>query len=84
MGMAAGSLPTGLVIGLRERDDVFLAQIADLFGTSAETLPAMPDFSRTAELCRTLRNVPEVEVLIEQDLEIYSHLKSAIEQALSD
>jgi hypothetical protein len=81
---ALGTLSGFSVVGLRERQDLFLAQIADLFGTSAETLPAMPDFSRTAELCRVLRNVPEVEVLIEQDLEIYSHLKSAIEQALSD
>jgi hypothetical protein len=72
------------IVGLRERQDLFLAQIADLVGTQPETLPAMPDFSRTAELSRELRNVPEVEVLIEQDLEVHAHVKSAIEQALTD
>jgi hypothetical protein len=81
---ALGTLSGFAVVGLRERQDLFLAQIADLLGADPHTLPKMPDFSRTAELSKELRNVPEVEVLIEQDLEIYAYVKSAIKRALSD
>jgi hypothetical protein len=69
------------IVGLRERQDLFLAQLADLLGVSAELLPMVPDFSRSAELSERLRQVPEADVLIEQDLEVYQHVKWAIERA---
>jgi hypothetical protein len=61
-----------------------LAQLADLVGTSADTLRRVPDFVKTGELAQQLRNVPEAGLLIEQDLELYHHIKSAIEKALID
>jgi len=72
------------IVGLRERQDLFLAQLADLLGIRVDLLPAMADFSRTVELSDRLRRVPEVQVLIEQDLEVYHHVKSAIESALAE
>jgi hypothetical protein len=81
---ALGALSSFTVLGLRERQDLFLAQLADLVGTTPEALPPIPDFVRTAELAQLLKEVPEAEILIEQDLEVYRQVQSAIEQALAD
>jgi hypothetical protein len=35
-------------------------------------------------LAAKLKRLPEAEVLIEQDLEIYHHVRSALENALSE
>ena len=79
---ALATLSTFAILGLRERQDLFLAQLADLVGMPPRTLPRIPDFVRTAELCRLLKGVPEAALLLEQDLEVYHHVKSAIENAL--
>jgi hypothetical protein len=79
-----GALSSFTILGLRERQDLFLAQLADLVGTVPETLPPITDFVRTAELAQLLREVPEAGILVEQDLEIYRQVRSAIEQALID
>jgi hypothetical protein len=81
---ALGTLSSFTILGLRERQDLFLSQLADLVGAAPRTLPPIPDFVRTAELAELLREVPEAGILIEQDLEVYRHVRSAIEQALVD
>lgn len=79
---ALGTLSAFAMLGLRERQALFLAQLADLVGVPPETLPAIPDFVRTAELSQLLKDVPEAGLLLEQDLEVYHHVESAIENAL--
>jgi hypothetical protein len=81
---ALDTLSNFAIIGLREGQELFLSQLADLLGTTPDTLPILPEFSQTGKLCEQLRRVPEVELLIEQDLEVYHHVKSAIEKVLSD
>lgn len=81
---ALETLSSFTILGLREHQDFFLAQLADLVGTSAETLRRVPEFVKTGELAEQLRHVPEAALLIEQDLELYHHIKSAIENALVD
>jgi hypothetical protein len=81
---ALETLSTFAIVGLREGQDLFLAQFAKLLGISAEFLPVLPEFNQTSKLCELLKRVPEVELLIEQDLEVYDSVKSAIETALSD
>jgi hypothetical protein len=83
VGAALATLGQFSIVGVRERQDLFLAQLADLLGVSAESLPIVPDFSRSAELSERLRQVPEADVLIEQDLEVYGHVKWAIERTSS-
>jgi hypothetical protein len=80
---ALGTLSSFAILGLRERQDLFLAQLADLVGTTAESLPPIPDFVRTAELSRLLKEVPEAGILIEQDLEVYHQVQSAIERVMA-
>jgi hypothetical protein len=81
---ALGTLSSFAILGLRERQDVFLSQLADLIGTPPQTLPPIPDFVKTAELAQSLQEVPEAGLLIEQDREIYRQVEAAIESALTD
>jgi hypothetical protein len=81
---ALGTLSSFAVLGLREHQEFFLAQLAHLAGTTAKSLPTIPDFQRTIELARQLKDVPEAGLLIEQDLEVYHHVKSAVEAVLAD
>ena len=81
---ALSTLSTFAILGVRERQDLFLAQVADLAGIMADTLPSIPDFVRTGELSEQLKQVPEARLLIEQDLEVYHQVKSAIENALAE
>jgi hypothetical protein len=81
---ALGTLSSFAIVGLRERQDLFMAQLADLVGISVDTLPAIAEFDKTAELADQLRRVPEVELLIEHDLEVYHQVKSAIDNAAVD
>jgi hypothetical protein len=79
---ALDTLSSFAVVGVRERQDLFLEELAHLLGTNAASLPAIPDFAATGQLAERLRRLPEAELLIEQDLEIYHHVKSALENAL--
>jgi hypothetical protein len=81
---ALETLSTFAIVGLREGQDLFLAQFANLLGISEDSLPVLPEFNQTSRLCELLKRVPEVELLIEHDLEVYHSVKSAIETALSD
>lgn len=80
---ALATLSSFAILGVRDRQELFLAQLADLVGIPAETLAPIPDFIRTSELSQQLKGIPEVGLLIEQDLEVYHHVKSAIESALA-
>jgi hypothetical protein len=79
---ALRALASFTVIGLREHQELFLDQLAEIIGVEAATLPLTPEFSKTLDLAETLRRVPEAEILIEQDLQIYHHVRSAIETAV--
>jgi hypothetical protein len=81
---ALAALSSFSILGIRRRQDLFLAQLADLVDIPPETLPPIPDFVGTTELSRRLKEVPEVGLLIEQDLEVYHHVESAIEGALAE
>jgi hypothetical protein len=81
---ALSTLSSFTVLGLRERQDVFLVQLADLVGLPPDALPTVSNFAETAELSRLLKEVPEAALLIEQDLEVYHHVESAIGRALAE
>jgi hypothetical protein len=90
MMVSAGAIATALdtlssftAVGVRESQDLFLEELAHLLGTNAASLPAMPQFAATGELAARLRRLPEEELLIEQDLEIYHHVKSALQNAMA-
>ena len=78
---ALAALASFTVVGLRENQDRFLEEIEALLAIEPATLPTIPDFAAVGELARELRRLPEVELLLEQDLEIYQTAKAAIEEA---
>lgn len=80
---ALSTLSSFAVLGVRERQDIFLAQFGDLVGMAAQVLPPASDFVETAELSRYLKEVPEAGLLLEQDLDVYHHVESAIGRALA-
>jgi len=81
---ALGTLSRFASVGLREGQEMFLDQLAALLLIDAASLPVMTEFSKTAQLSVLLRDVPEVQLLIEKDLEVYHHTKSAIEKVLAE
>jgi len=81
---ALSTLSSFAIVGIKERQDMFLAQLADMLAVDPKTLPAMPELTKTVELADELRRVPEAGLLIEQDLEVYHLVKAAIEEALVD
>ena len=78
---ALDTLSTFAIVGLRERQDLFLDQLADLLGMDADALLPIPELGATSELAEQLRRLPDAELLIAQDLEIYNHVKSAFDNA---
>jgi len=81
---ALRTLASCAVIGLREKQEFFLQQVSELLGTPVGSLSPAPTFAKTAELAVILGKIPEAAVLIERDLEVYDHVRSAVESALSD
>ncbi len=79
---ALDALSTFAVVGLREREEFFMEDLERLLEAPPGTLPPVPFFSAVDHLARQLRRIPEVELLLEQDIEIYQTVKSAIDQAL--
>ncbi len=79
---ALETLSTFAIVGLRERDFLFREQFENLLELPSGTLPAVPELAAAVELAGELRKQPEVELLLEQDIEIYNTVRSAVEQAL--
>jgi hypothetical protein len=79
---ALSALSYFTILGVRENPDLFLEELEALLDIPRGTLPPPPSFSKRDALARELRAVPEVELLLEQDLEVYHTLKSAVEGTL--
>ncbi len=79
---ALGSLSSFALIGLREDEDHFLEALEALMQLPNGAIPGLHRFSKVQELARELRLVPEAELLLEQDLEVYQTVREAIETAV--
>jgi hypothetical protein len=79
---ALSALSSFAVVGLREQEELFLEGFEALVDVPAGTAPPLPYFPNVSTLARALRAVPETELLIEQDLEIYHTVKEAIGSTL--
>lgn len=78
---ALAALASFSVVGLRESQDRFLEEVEALLDIEPGVLPTLPHFAAVGELARELHRLPEVDLLLEQDLEIYQTAKAAIEEA---
>jgi hypothetical protein len=79
---ALAALASFAVVGLREKEDSFLESLETFLGLPVGAMPPVAYFSKVEELAKRLRNLPEAEMLLEQDLEVYQTVKSAVEEAV--
>lgn len=78
---ALANLATAGVVGIRERPHAFaedLEQIMRMPQGAVQIAPLLPPVQALAE---RLRRLPETEVLLEADLDIYGQVKAAVEQS---
>lgn len=78
VGRALGTLSNFAIVGIHEREGLFREQLAELLGMQTEPIPFSRELPGCQELANQLRRIPEAEVLIGQDLEVYDHVRSAI------
>jgi hypothetical protein len=67
------------IVGLRSESQEFFEAIAELLGFDASEIPALSENSRVQEVAQNLRAIRWLGDLIEKDLELYHHIKSAFD-----
>lgn len=75
------ALSTFALVGIREREDEFILDLCNSIELDAATLKRPPRFPRVEELAAVLRDIPEAEFLLEEDLEVFYVLRRAMETA---
>jgi hypothetical protein len=79
---ALSALSAFSIVGVRQHQELFLEDLEALIEAPAGVLPTLPYFAKIDELATELRRLPEAELLLEQDLEVYFTVKSAVEEAV--
>jgi len=82
MAAALEVLANCAVLGLREYPDLFLEGLGEQLGIRAESLPPICEAPEVVQLGQVLRRIKSVKSLIERDLELYDHVKIAMEKTL--
>jgi hypothetical protein len=67
------------VVGLRSRSDEFIDSLAASLDIGAEQFPQLDLFSATQRLGRAIREMRCVDHLLELDVEIFEHIRVAVE-----
>ncbi|TXL75669.1 hypothetical protein FHP25_13530 [Vineibacter terrae] len=70
------------VVGLREYPNLFLEGLGAQLGLEAKKLPPVQEPPEVLRLGQILRDIKPVKSLIEHDLELYDHVRAAMEKAL--
>ena len=74
---ALGSLAAFEIVGLRSEATDFSHGLCQMLGLDEKTVPVMTEYSRVTELGARLREIRDIEVLLERDLELYAHVVNA-------
>ncbi len=74
---ALGSLAAFEIVGLRSEAIDFSHGVCQMLGLDETTVPVMTEYSRVTQLGARLREIRDVELLLERDLELYAHVASA-------
>ncbi|HMK90420.1 MAG TPA: hypothetical protein VK446_12420 [Methylocystis sp.] len=78
---ALQALSAFAIVGVRPQQEIFLEDLETLMGEPRGVLPTLPVFSKMTALAEELRILPEAEILLEQDLDVFLTVKSAVEEA---
>lgn len=77
VGISLQMLSQFTVLGLRSDAEDFSRAVAELLDIEPAHLPVMREFGKVSQLGNLLREIREVESVLEQDLELYHQLKQA-------
>lgn len=81
IGMSLQILAEFTILGLRSEAQEFSMAISELLDLEPGSLPVMKEFTKVTELGNILRQIREVESVLEHDLELYHHMKGAFGSA---
>ena len=79
---ALGALASFTLVGLRDDEHHFLETLELLANLPRGGIPGIRRFPKVHELARELRLMPEAELLLEQDIEVYQTVREAIQEAV--
>ncbi len=82
LAAALEALANCAVVGLRQYPDLFLEGLSAFLGVGLASLPPIPESPAVRRLGQVLREIKPVKSLIERDLELYSHVKAAVQKSL--
>jgi hypothetical protein len=74
---ALGSLAAFEIVGLRSEATDFSHGVCQLLGIEDSSVPVMSEYSRVTEVGARLRQIRDVEMLLERDLELHFHVANA-------
>jgi hypothetical protein len=75
-------LSTFALVGIRERDEEFIKDLCNSIELDPALVKRPPSFPKVEQLAAALRDIPEAEFLLEEDLEIFYVLRRAMENAV--
>lgn len=78
---ALANLATGEIVGTREHAQIFAEDVEQLMRLPRGAVQVAPLLTPVQALADRLRKLPEAEVLLEADLDIYGQVKAAVEAA---
>jgi hypothetical protein len=77
-------LANASLVGLRHQPSKFLHGLAELLDEDPSFVPQTPVFKPVGHLAAKLRESGEVDVLLEQDVELYHYVEAAFNKAITD
>jgi len=80
VSLALDLLASFAIVGLRREPEKFVSAVAELLGMDETSLPDIPHLTAVRPLANQLKNLPELEILLEKDLELYHYVVEAFKK----
>jgi len=80
VALALDLLASFAIVGLRREPEKFIAGMAELLDVDETSLPDIPHLTAVGPLANQLKNLPEIEMLLEKDLELYHYVVEAFKK----
>jgi len=81
LATALANLATSQLVGIRERAEDFVEDLEQIMRIPTGVVKIAPLLAPVEALANQLRAIPEVEILLEVDIDIHSQVKAAIQAA---